>query len=52
MLNIKRVTAFIDGLKLSYIFLNILKKIFLIISELKKAIKKRELDKKYQMKDF
>lgn len=52
MLNGKRLGKYIDGLKISFLFMVLLRRCYVIISEVKKAVKKRELDKKYQVKDF
>lgn len=35
-----------------HFFINLLKKSYLIINEVKKSVKKRDLDMKYQIKDF
>lgn len=52
MLNGKRVGKYLDGLRISFLFMVLLRRCYVIISEVKKAVKKRELDKKYQVKDF
>lgn len=38
--------------KVYFMIINLLKRLFMVITELKKSVKKRELDMKYQMKDF
>lgn len=52
MLNGKRLGKYIDGLKISFLFMVLLRRCYVIIIEVKKAVKKRDLDKKYQVKDF
>lgn len=41
LLNIKRVGSYIEGLKISYIFMVVLRRCYVIIAEVKKAVKKR-----------
>jgi hypothetical protein len=52
LINPKRTTHFLDSMKTFHLFVNLLKKSFVIISEVKKSVKKRDLDMKYQAKDF
>ena len=52
MLSIKRIPNYIESLKASYSFIALLKRCYLIISEVKKSVKKRELDQKYLAKDI
>lgn len=51
-LSIKRIGSFLESLKTSFVFISLFKRCYLIISEVKKAVKKRELDQKYFAKDF
>ncbi len=39
-------------MKTFHLFVNLLKKSYVIISEVKKSVKKRDLDMKYMAKDF
>jgi hypothetical protein len=39
-------------MKTFHLFINLLKKSYVIINEVKKSVKKRDLDMKYQAKDF
>jgi hypothetical protein len=39
-------------MKVYHLFINLLKKSYVIINEVKKSVKKRDLDMKYQVKDF
>ena len=48
----KRIGHFLDSMKAFHVFVNLLKKSYVIISEVKKSVKKRDLDMKYQAKDF
>lgn len=41
MLNIKRVGKYIEGIKISFLFMVLLKRCYVIISEVKKAVKRR-----------
>ena len=52
MMNAKRMPHFLDSMKSFHLFVNLLKKSYVIISEVKKSVKKRDLDMKYQAKDF
>lgn len=52
MLNVKRVACFLDALKISFSFMSLLKRCYVVINELKRSVKKRELDQKYVVGDF
>ena len=52
MMSIKRIGTFLEGLRTAFLFLGMLKRCYLIISEVKKAVRKRELEQKYQVEDF
>jgi hypothetical protein len=41
MLQSKRVGKYLDGLKISFLFMVLLRRCYVIISEVKKAVKKR-----------
>jgi hypothetical protein len=52
MISPKRIGHFLESMKVFHLFVNLLKKSYVIISEVKKSVKKRDLDMKYQAKDF
>jgi hypothetical protein len=52
MLNVKRVSSYLESLKVGFAFISLLRRCYVIINELKKSVKKRELDQKYMAKDF
>lgn len=52
MLSPKRIGHFLDSMRIFHLFVNLLKKSYVIISEVKKSVKKHDLDMKYQVKDF
>lgn len=52
MLNPKRILSFLESQKTAFIFMTLLKRCYVIINEVKKSVKKRELEQKYMAKDF
>ena len=52
LLNHKRVKDYLHACKIVHAFVNLLKRIFTVIVEIKQSIKKRDLDLKFNASDF
>ena len=53
LLNCRKLhNKFLEADKIYHIIMNFLKRSYILVIELKKSIKRRELDMKYMVKDF